>query len=469
MRAIRQWQEQFFARFALAPSAGKTLPAMDGVRALAVLLVLVVHTWWFAGSPRFAISLPGTSRALDLTPFAEFAQVGVDLFFVLSGFLLAQQWMRADYEGRERPALRRYARQRLLRILPACYVCLFVVLALFTVWGIVDPAWVFSGAGALTLGAYLVLLHFLTPLTAGTFGVFGHLWTLTIEMLFYATLPWAVRCFLRNRWRVTLPLSLVAALGWLYLSRHGLGGIVQLYRTVLASPPGLPGSAFLYNPANPGYPSEANVRFFLARQFPAQFFHFALGITLANIYTRAQLRRDEGRLLRALTGPRAGIAYFVTGLAIVLGFMVAVSRNSLAFGYSYEKMITEPGATLAYYGNQLPFALGFTLIIAGILFGAAPLRAFFSIAPLRFIGICGYSIYLWHFPVLVALARLPGFAPMTAPSARFWQLIGAALLILLPLGAASYLLIERPFMRRARRAAPDPRPDPLPVPARAYD
>lgn len=469
MDARRRWHEQFFARFALAPSTGAAMPALDGLRAVAVLLVLIVHTWWIAGSPQFSLALPGTGRALDLTPFAEYAQNGVDLFFVLSGFLLALPWMRADYAGRERPELRRYARQRLLRILPAYYVCFFVVLAVFTLWGIIDPTWVFSGAGAVTVIGHLPLLQLLLPLTSGTFGVFGHFWTLTIEMLFYATLPWAVVLFLRNRWRVTLPVAAAIALGWLYLSRHGLGWLVRLDQTIFAPPPDVPGSAFLYNPANPGYPSEANVRFFLARQYPAQFLHFALGITLANIYIRSQLRREAGRVFRALTSPQAGAAYFALGVGSVLFFMRAVNMSGRQFGYSYEKMITEPGATLAYYGNQLPFAVGFTLVLAGILFGVAPLRALFSVAPLRFIGICGYSIYLWHFPVLIALSRLSVFAPLAEPSARFWQLIIVALLILLPLGGASYLLIERPFMRRGRRTGSAPRAEPVPVPVRAYD
>lgn len=451
MQRLRAMHHRFLGIFVLGPSSGTTLPYMDGVRAVAVLFVLGVHTWWLTGSPRLAVSLPLIHRTLDFTATTEFMQVGVDLFFVLSGFLLAQPWLRADYQGKPRPSIRRYFRQRAFRIFPAYWVCIVLVLLLFTP-AFIPPSVLYSRAGLFTVAANLTLLHFLLPITAGTFGLFGHFWTLTIEVLFYLSLPWAVVLFLRDRWMKTLPIVVAITVGWLYLCRHGLGPLVHLERTRFAQIPWIEGPAFLSNPANPGHPSEAGVRFFLAQQYPAHFTHFALGIVLANLFVRYQLKRDEGRLFRVLTHPLAGAVYFVAGVGIVLGFMNAVSLNTRQFGYSYEKMITEPGATLGYYGNELPFAFGFTLLMAGLLFGGRGLQAVFSLTPLRLIGIFGFSIYLWHFPILVLFSRSTALAPMTTAT-RFFQLYGAALCTLLVIGSVSFLVVEKPFMLRGRRAS----------------
>ncbi len=474
MQRLRAMHRKFLGVFVLGPSSGTTLPYMDGIRAVAVLFVLGVHTWWITGSPRLAVTVPLVHRTLDFTATTEFMQVGVDLFFVLSGFLLAQPWLRADYQGKPRPDIRRYFTQRAFRIFPAYWVCIALVLILFTP-KFIAPSLLFSRAGLFTVGASLTLLQFLLPLTSGTFDLFGHFWTLTIELLFYLSLPWAIVLFLRNRWMKTLPVVVAVTVGWLYLCRGGLGPLVHFDQTRLAPFPQMPSTAFLVNSVNPGHPSEAGVRFFLARQYPAHFTHFALGIVLANIFVRYQLKRDEGRFFRAVTHPLAGMAYFVAGAGLVLFFMNAVSLNTRQFGYSYEKMITEPGATLGYYGNELPFAFGFTLLLAGLIFGGRGLQAVFGFTPLRMVGIFGFSIYLWHFPILVLLSRSAALAPLTT-TARFFQLYGAALCMLLIIGAVSYLVVEKPFMLRGRnisaRAATAARQPELtgatPPSARAY-
>src|SRR4051812_6590794 len=103
-----------------APQAGGSrLDALDGLRGLAALGVLVLHVWMFSygdnGKPPKGL--------LDLA-LGEL-RLGVQLFFVLSGFLLFRPFVAAALGGGPRPSLRRYAVRRAARILPAYWAAVF--------------------------------------------------------------------------------------------------------------------------------------------------------------------------------------------------------------------------------------------------------------------------------------------------------------------------------------------------------
>src|SRR5512139_237422 len=112
-------------------------PALTAARGLAAFWVFVYHVWLSAGPQRLVVPLAGA--ALDLTPLASVGWAGVDVFYVLSGFLL---WgVFDDYASRRAQAIpvARYAERRALRILPPYYaqVALLAALGLATSW--VEP------------------------------------------------------------------------------------------------------------------------------------------------------------------------------------------------------------------------------------------------------------------------------------------------------------------------------------------
>lgn len=468
MNALRTLNQRLLNLFAVNPSAGAILPYMDGIRAIAVIFVVLVHAWWLAGSPAFTVTIPFTSHVTRIGLTIAYMQVGVDLFFVLSGFLLAQHWLRADYQGKPRPNTARYLRHRFFRIAPAYYVCLFLTLLFFTP-KFIPPAAIYSRDGAFSLGAHVVFLQFLFPVSSGSFDILGQFWTLTIEALFYLSLPWAVVLFLRNRWMKTLPVVVIVTVGWLYLCRNALGPVVHFYRAALSPADQRHVTAFLQTATPPG-PSDGAIRYFLSRQFPGHLIHFALGITLANCYISFHLSRLTGRVGRFLTSHRAGLCYFISGWLIVLVAMQKISWLASRYGYSYEKQVTEPDNWVPYYLGEIPFAVGFTLVIAGLLFGGPWLQRAFSVTPLRIVGILGYSIYLWHVPVLHLFSSFPSFATLT-PERRFFQLLGTATVALLMLCGGLYLTVEKPFILRGRRppAANAPIGESAPVFALAAD
>lgn len=107
---------------------------------------------------------------------------GVPIFFIISGFLISMSWERA-------PSLRQYALNRALRIYPALWVCLFASIAIFISAGVrPDSARNFLA----WLAAQLTFFQFYNPDFLRGFGVGvlnGSLWTITVELQFYAILP----------------------------------------------------------------------------------------------------------------------------------------------------------------------------------------------------------------------------------------------------------------------------------------
>ena len=153
------------------------LGALDGLRGLAALGVVVLHVWMFSygdlGKP--------PKDALDL--FMGELRLGVQVFFVLSGFLIFRPFVAAALDGGARPGLGRYALRRAARILPAYWA---VLLASFLLLRRLDhPMQV--DAGLLPVFLLFAQNHFDTTIKH----LDPPMWTLAIEVSFYVALPLA--------------------------------------------------------------------------------------------------------------------------------------------------------------------------------------------------------------------------------------------------------------------------------------
>jgi peptidoglycan/LPS O-acetylase OafA/YrhL len=160
------------------------MPELDTLRGLAVLLVLLFHEFGFQYGLTGLTGLPRIFVAVTLTGW-----VGVNLFFVLSGFLITGILL----DTRERPDYyRRFYFHRALRILPLYYATLILLVILSRSHLIARPAsWPF-------LGLSFVFLANVTEL----FGVpmqYGVLWSLAVEEHFYLIWPTATRLLARRR------------------------------------------------------------------------------------------------------------------------------------------------------------------------------------------------------------------------------------------------------------------------------
>lgn len=297
-------------------------PDIDGLRALAVLAVLAYHA--------FPWLVPG-----------GFA--GVDIFFVISGYLITGIIRREMVE--KRFSLANFYARRILRIFPALIV---VVLATFMLGWFTLPVNEMEALGANIEGAAAFIENFV--LHEQIVGYFDpgaerlpllHLWSLGIEEQYY--IVWPAALWLISRWPARSVL-IVAALA--------LGSFVLCVLT-----PSLDSARAFYSPTTRGWELLA-------------------GALLA---------------LWSLDGSRVAGRQFENTLAVV-----GLSGIACAF-WAISGRSPWPGlATL------VPVLAAMALIAT---VGTPIHRRFLSTRPMVFIGLISYPLYLWHFP-LIAFAKL---------------------------------------------------------------
>jgi peptidoglycan/LPS O-acetylase OafA/YrhL len=155
------------------------LDILDGLRGLAILLVVWYHVWLVSGQAFGPLSF-----------IAQAGFLGVDLFFFISGFCLFYPYARATSEGRPQPSTRRFFERRLLKIVPSYLIALLVFAVVYRAeFGTLQNT-------LLQLATHLTFMHTLIPTTFGA--ISGPLWTVGIEVQFYLLFPFIVRWFRRS-------------------------------------------------------------------------------------------------------------------------------------------------------------------------------------------------------------------------------------------------------------------------------
>lgn len=167
-------------------------------------------------------------------------EIGVAIFFVLSGFLLFNAWVRATAIGTAAPGLPRYARSRVRRIMPAYVVTVLLAFALYEFRDI-DPNPGHSWHG-LVRNLTLTQIYSANYVTAYMHQGLTQMWSLAVEVAFYAALPVLAYLLLvvlcRRRWRPGLLLAGLVA----------LGALSPLWLVVMHTTDWLPNGAGLWLP-----------------------------------------------------------------------------------------------------------------------------------------------------------------------------------------------------------------------------
>lgn len=399
------------AQDALAPTAPRvegvraeagTIAAMDGLRGLSVLWIVLFHY----SVLRDAAADPWAAALRDTPGIASFVAHGpyaVDLFFLISGFLLTLPWIARAHHGAPAPDTRRFYVRRIRRIVPAYYLHLAVLFA-----GVMPllhgMGWWRSDLYVYMLNAvaHALFVHNLSPLTSGSLGVNGALWTLAIEAQFYLLLPVLAPLFVRAPWRALAAATAVSA-AWIAGSHHGFDALVRWHLEI--------GRHWHWD--------ESSIRRLLAIQFPAYLAHFALGATMARLWF---LHRDEA-------SPQWRTVLFGASVGI-LAAIVAGWRPLGEWGWMVS--------LTALAGVVLAAALGAAFVLER--------------GPLAFAGRISYSAYLWHLPLLLCLQ-----ARTAIDAAVFFAAYIAGVIAI---GWLSWRGVEWPFMRGRERGSAVPPPSP---------
>jgi peptidoglycan/LPS O-acetylase OafA/YrhL len=318
------------------------------------------------------------------------AHWGVDLFFALSGFSLAQGYLRAFDRGGPAPRVGAYLRRRAARILPGFYVAVLVTLAFHR------AQLTMPGFGRALLAHAAVLQGYVTP---GGIVIIGAAWSLTTEAHFYLLLPILARPLLaRPRARgVAIGAAIVLA-AW--ASRALLHAIVL----------------------EPGVRTDL-LELTQRRLITSRLDEFVLG-ALAAIGHAEIKRRAADRAARV-----APIALAISIAALVIGFRLE-------------------GELYLVPRGSWPYAI-VALATAGIVLSStmAGERMTRLLTPrwLSAIGVWSYGFFLYHqlaIGLVGSVLRAPGWWSLTANAAGSLALSIAA-------GAASWTLVERRAMRWA--------------------
>ncbi len=173
------------------------LGVLDGLRGLAVLLVLWYHAWeisWLA-PPTWLAFLPATGF------------IGVHLFFFLSGFVISYPFVRSAVAGAAQPSWGHFAWRRFIKIVPSYVLSIAVAYAIG--YAQVQP----NAALLPDLVTHLLFIHTWFPLRFGTIN--GVLCTLAVEVEFYCVFPLIWACFKRQPWPTA---GAMIAIAWIWRS-----------------------------------------------------------------------------------------------------------------------------------------------------------------------------------------------------------------------------------------------------------
>ena len=195
-------------------SKPERVSSLTGIRAVAALLVMLTHAAYTTGKYNHGYVGLVYSRM----------EIGVAIFFVLSGFLLFGPWVKAAASGGEPPSVRRYARHRVRRIMPAYLVTVLVAYAVYHFRSAgPNPGHTWVGLFRnLTLSQIYADNYLYSYLHQGL----TQMWSLAVEVAFYVVLPLLAYVLLvvlcRRRWRPVLLLTGLSGLAlitpaWLIL------------------------------------------------------------------------------------------------------------------------------------------------------------------------------------------------------------------------------------------------------------
>ncbi|MCL1810567.1 MAG: acetyltransferase [Clostridiales bacterium] len=348
--------------------AASHIVGFDGLRALAVIAVFGYH--------------------LGLAQVAG-GFLGVDLFFVLSGFLITNILL-TQFTASGSINIADFWLRRARRLLPA----LILMLACVTAWvcllahGRAALSWMELPAAFLYFSNWYLIFHEVPYFEQfGPHSPFGHLWSLAIEGQFYLLWPVALGLFLRFFKRKQI-IALTAA-----AAAISAAAMMLMY---------IPGS----DPSRVYYGTDTRIFALLAGALAAMLLH--------------------GRHLSKELPAKKRVLLEACGISGFLAVLLLIQKTNQYYSFTYQ-------------GGLLLFSAAAACLVASIAHPASFLGRLLEAKPLKWIGECSYGIYLWHFPIIVLTS------PAVNTNGPNLSLSLVQIILTVALAAVSRYLVEEPI------------------------
>lgn len=408
-----------------------TIASLDGVRAFACICVVVFHLNFAARAVNVWHPIHDLGSLVGAVALA--GQSGVALFFILSGFLLFMPFAKAMLFGSTWPSARLFYLRRAFRILPAYYVSLLILILLSHPEYLQVSHWKEMG----------LFLSFFMDVPGTYQSINGPYWTLAVEVQFYMLLPllalgisWLVRSGSPQQRMVKVMLCLVGVMVWGLLSRYW-------------------GNYFLTHPSQTLLVPRVVINVLLPFVYgnAGKYLEvFAVGMFISTYYIFAKNTDSESRWNLGMR--RFSPILWGIGLAL-LCFMALWHFYTWYFNYTMHFFDPYRELLVQSYDewSQMCYAIGFGLCVLATLFGPAYIKRPSELAPIRWLGLISYSLYIWHDPLLIFFqTHIIGIYTQQwsriVEYSLFW---GWTLLLIIPISLLSFLFIEKPWISIGER------------------
>jgi len=344
------------------------LEGIDILRGLAIILVVAYHFF----------ELLGLQDHFLYTYFSHLGQLGVPLFFIISGYLIYRSIEHNITTKGIKKGLKTYFLHRLFRIMPA-YIVNFFILFFLAIY-ILHTMDTWSTSFIIKqIFTHLTFTSYFLYKTSGL-GINGAYWTLSIEMLWYFIAPLFFLYIKKDRYYLFLIVLAIVYL--LSIDLQWLDNILNL---------------------DASKPNYLALQYFYSFQLPAQILYFIAGIF---IYKHMQK-----------TYTFSSVTRYILFLLLLLFFYYLSNQKFFLESFFVKNMII--------------------VVIVSILFILFYQHYSSSLIPLAWIGKISYSMYLWHMPIL---ALMHHYHTLSIFSLWINFLLFSSILLLI--SSMSYYLIE---------------------------
>lgn len=351
----------------------KYLPSIDSLRAIAVLSVIIYHC--------NSAYLPG-------------GFMGVDLFFVLSGYLISSLIIKEYKETNDLNLFNFYVR-RARRLLPAVYLMITVVLIIMVLFNknLLNKSYLDAIFGYIYSSNWWNIFHKVDYFDSfGSLSPFKHLWSLAIEEQFYMFFPFIIFILIKSKFKDKIFHYLKYCVLFLIL----LSFITHIY-------------LFDINNINRVYYGT-----------DTRIFELLVGVLGSIFYPIENFSKRVNK--------KTNITYSFVSVFSILLFIMLMNYVS-----EYSKFL--------YYGGFLLFSFLFLIIIITTGQQTTFISKAMSFKPLVYIGKISYSLYLWHFPILI----------LTTPSSEIgnpnFYLNVLRIILIFIVAYLSYKFVESPIRK----------------------